>query len=96
MAEPQKLPSKSPADRPRVLSLESGEGGISLPGFWETKSRIDLKMPWVKSMGLEMELDRSLGGVVLRYDGKDEGKAKSFTVLIPLAHLRRVELESAG
>lgn len=88
MAEPLKAYPKS--DKPRVLSLRTQDGGIEMPGGGVETFLSHGKSPTPLNQRplYDMELDRSLGGVVVRY----EKLGIPHTVLIPMAHLRMVEL----
>lgn len=78
--------------KPKVTFLRTQDGGVWL-GVHGTMT--DLRgekgtnpngLP--SSVVFDMELDRSLGGVVIRYDAQ----GKTATVLVPMAHVRQVTL----
>lgn len=81
------------SERPKVLAMTFGEAGVHFAGF---DQRASLRAPTEEEKKLakspistlEMELDRQLGGVVVRYKFQN----LPHTVLVPLAHVRKVEL----
>lgn len=86
--------AKPPDSRPRVTALTTGDGGVTLRGIWNSVTMISPDAPWVRSSGLEMYLDRGLGGVVCHYPGLDNltKEKRPFTTLIPMGHIRSMEL----
>lgn len=81
------------SEKPRVAYLKTAEGGVDVPGMGtQTMLRpkaMDKRPPGVATNYIEdIELDRGLGGCVLR--GRYQEKA--FHILIPMGHLRQVEL----
>jgi hypothetical protein len=93
MGEPAKALPLKLSEKPRVLSVYFQEGGVDLYPFGAQKS-MQVKRPEGRAKGVgfeapvEMELDRQLGGVTIRY--VTEGKPRFY--LVPLAHCRQVEL----
>lgn len=71
----------------RISKLTTGDGGVEIAG--KVMTHFDAERPggpWAHA-AIEMELDRSLGGVVIRY----EAKGLRHTVLVPMGHIRRIE-----
>lgn len=76
----------------RVLSVTTGDGGVDFTGlgvrtYLTTPTTAEGKAGPLGS--LEMSLSKALGGVVVRYTYKNEPRR----YLVPMAHLRRIELE---
>lgn len=102
MAEAAKLqPIPSTSNNPRVIALTVGDGGLALLGLG---TRTYLEVPSEEKRAsnapgtlttLHMELDRALGGVVVRWQARDvNGKQVNKRVLVPMSHCRVVELEA--
>lgn len=87
------MEAKSQSQSPgrKVLAIRTGDGGVELQELG-VKSFMAVTEQWAKDRKLSMELDKSLGGVVLHYLGREQGKEVPRTILIPMAHLRRVDL----
>jgi hypothetical protein len=83
-------PMKS--DKPKVTYLRTQDGGVwlgpngTLNEVRGEKSINPNGLP--SSMVFDMELDRTLGGVVIRF----ENLGKTQAVLVPMGHVRQVTL----
>lgn len=90
MAEAAKkldAPSQLHPQGRRVTSIGTKDGGVQL-GFHGTHTFLPGALK-----GVEMELVSSMGGVLVQYPHRGlEGVVAPKTLLIPLSHLRQIEL----
>jgi hypothetical protein len=87
----QAVPFKSSAVK--VASMQLQEGGVQLPGLGVVHVNFNVATQWARDAQLDMELVRELGGVVVAYRARvAAGEARAFSALVPLAHVRLLEL----
>lgn len=73
--------------REKVLGLITQDGGIFM-GTLGHKTTLPGTL-----QGIDMELDRSLGGVVVRFECKQGEKLVKKRKLVPVSHCREIDLE---